>query len=169
MRARTRWAVLCTLGLSVALVLTACVGFWNTPALLARLFVSDITVTGPQGTVYIAVTDMPSGGAASIEFGVVGDPAITITDIDQTTIVVEGLNGFTALVWQFTATGGTIIAANATTGVVSGQILKITFEVTAVAPTFLIPNTAKVAIGSDLNTLIAAATWALSEKDYYTK
>ena len=168
MRARTRWVILSTLGLGLALVLTACMGFFDTGLQEAMLLVSGITVTGAQGTVYIAVADMPSGGAASIGFGTVGTPAITISDIDETTIAVQGLNGFTALAWQFTATGGTIIAANGNTGVVSGQILKITFAVTAAGPTFTV-DAAKVTIGSDLNTLIAAASWALSDKDYYTK
>jgi len=171
MRARTRWVILSTLGLGLALVLTACMGFWNTPVQLAKLLVSDVVVTGTQGTVYIAVADMPSGGAASIEFGTVGDPAIAITGIDQTTIAVEGLTGFTALAWQFTATGGTLIAANGNTGVVSGQILKITFAVTAVSPTFTVPDPTKVAIGSDLNTPIpVTTTWTLdTTADYYTK
>lgn len=164
---RSRRMVAIALAVGMILGLAACMGFWNTPLQLAKLFVSDITVTGSQGTVYIAVADMPSGGAASIGFGTVGDPAIAITGIDQTTIAVQGLTGFTALAWQFTATGGTIIAANATTGVVSGQILKITFEVTAVAPTFTVPDTTKVAIGSDLNTLITG--WTRGTADYYTK
>ncbi len=163
---RSRRAAAIALAVGMILGLAACMGFWNTPVQQAKLFVSGITVTGSQGTVFIAVADMPSGGAASIEFGTVGDPAIAITGIDQTTITVQGLTGFAALAWQFTATGGTIIAANANTGVVSGQILKITFAVTAANPTFAV-NASKVDIGSDLNTLIAA--WTLGTEDYYTK
>ena len=166
MATKMRWAGVCLALTGLALWLTACMGFWNTPLQLAKLLVSDVVVTGAQGTVFIAVADMPSGGAASIEFGTVGDPAITISNIDETTIAVQGLGGFTELAWQFTATGGTMIAANANTGVVSGQILKITFEVTAASPTFTV-DTAKVEIGSDLNTLITA--WTLGTEDYYTK
>ena len=158
-------------GFAIAVLLlgiSACSGFWNTPLQLAKLLVSDVVVTGAQGTVLISVADMPSGGAASIEFGIVGDPAITIAGIDETTIVVEGLTGFTELDWQFTATDGSLIAANATTGVVSGQILKITFTVTGANPTFTVADTAKVKIGSDLNTLISA--WTLdTTTHYYTK
>ena len=150
--------------------LSACMGFWKTPLQLAKLLVSDITVTGAQGTVIISVADMPSGGAASIEFGTVGDPAIAIVGIDETTIAVEGLTGFTELAWQFTATGGTLIAAHANAGLVSGQIVKITFVVTGANPTFLVPDTTKVAIGSDLNTLIPTIAWTLdATTDYYTK
>jgi len=158
------------LAVGMILGLAACSGLWNTPLQLAKLLVSDVTVTGSQGTVYIAVADMPSGGAASIEFGIVGDPGIAITGIDETTIVVEGLTGFTELAWEFTASGGSLIAANATTGVVSGQILKITFAVTAANPTFIVDET-KVEIGSDLNTLIpVTTTWTLdTTTDYYTK
>ena len=154
------------LAVGMILGLSACMGFFDTPLQGARLLVSGIIVTGSQGTVYIAVADMPSGGAASIEFGSVGDPAISISSIDQTTIAVEGLTGFTELAWEFTATGGTLIAVNTTTGVVSGQIVKITFEVTAANPTFTIDET-KVAIGSDLNTLITS--WTFGTEDYYTK
>ena len=170
MAVRSRRAAAIALAVGITLGLAACMGFWNTQLQLAQLLVSGVTVTGSQGTVFIAVADMPSGGAASIEFGTVGDPAIAITGIDHTTIAVQGLTGFTELAWQFTSTGGTLLAANVTTGVVSGQILKITFEVTTAAPTFLIPNTTKVAIGSDLNTLIPTTAWTLdTTTDYYTK
>lgn len=163
---RTRRAVAVALVGGMILGLAACMGFFDTPVQGARLLVSSVVATGTQGTVYIAVADMPSSGAASIEFGTVAVPAIAITNIDETTIVVEGLTGFTELEWEFTANDGTLIAANATTGVVSGQILKITFEVTAANPTFTVDET-KVQIGSDLNTLIIG--WETSELDYYTK
>ena len=166
---RSRSVALGLLATALVLGLAACIGLWNTPVQLAKLLVSHVTVTGVQGTVYIAVADMPSGGAASIEFGTVGDPAVAITGIDQTTIAVQGLSGFTELAWKFTSTGGTIIAANETTGVISGQILKITFEVTAANPTFTVDET-KMEIGSDLNTLIPVTTmWTLGAEDYYTK
>jgi len=154
------------LAVGMILGLSACMGFFDTPLQGARLLVSGIIVTGSQGTVYIAVADMPSGGAASIEFGTVVDPAIAISNIDQITISVEGLTGFTELAWEFTGTGGTLIAANATTGVISGQIVKITFEVTAPNPTFTVDAT-KVEIGSDLNAIIIG--WDTSTLDYYTK
>ena len=150
----------------LALGISACMGFWNTPDQLGKLLISDVVVTGAQGTVFISVAGMSSGGAASIEFGTVGDPAITIADIDETTIIVEGLTGFTELAWQFTATDGTLIAANASTGVVSGLILKITFAVTGADPTFTV-DTTKVKIGSATNEWITA--WGTSSLDYYTK
>ena len=155
--------------MALVLGLSACMGFFDTGLQEAKLFISDITVTGAQGTVYIAVADMPDTGAASIQFGTVGDPGIAITGIDQTSITVEGLGGFTELAWQFTATGGTIIAANASTGVVSGQILKITFAVTAANPTFTVVDVAKVDIGSDSGALLAASAWTLGTEAYYTK
>jgi len=147
----------------------ACMGLWNTPLQLAKLLVSDVVVTGAQGTVLISVADMPGTGAASIEFGTVGDPAITFTNIDVATITIEDRNGFVVLESDVTTVAGkgTLIAANATTGVISGQILKITFEVTGASPTFTVAE-AKVKIGSDLNTWIAA--WSLdTTTHYYTK
>ena len=159
--------------LAVALVLglSACMGFFDTGLQLPKLFISDITVTGAQGTVFIAVAEMPGTGAASIDFGTVADPAIAITGIDETTVVVEGLGGFTELAWEFTATGGTLVAANAATGVVGGQIVKVTFAVNGPNPTFTISDTAKVKvhIGSDAGALIATTAWTLGTEAYYTK
>jgi len=156
--------------LAVALVLglSACMGFFGTGLQEAKLFVSGITVTGAQGTVFIAVADMPDTGVASIQFGTVGDPGIAITGIDETTIAVEGLGGFTELAWAFTTTGGVIIAVNASTGVVSGQILKITFAVTAANPTFTV-NEPKVDIGTDSGALLTTSAWDLGTEAYYTK
>ena len=181
MTMRGRRLAAATLAVGMILGLAACTGCFDTPFQGATLLVSDVLVTGSQGTVYIAVADMPDGGAASIEFGEVGSSyvavaasitpkggtthPITITHIDETTIVVEGLNGFTGLVWEFTSGGGSLVAANSSTGVVSGQILKITFAVTGANPTFTIDEL-EVEIGSDLNTLI---NWILGNEDYYTK
>lgn len=164
---RARTVVVGLLAAALVLGLSACSGFWNTPLQLAKLLVSDVTVAGSQGTVFISVADMPGTGMASIQFGTVGDPGLAITGIDQTTIAVEGKGGFTQLAAQFTATGGTLIAANASTGVVSGQIVKVTFAVTAANPTFTVVDTTKVKIGSDTNALITV--WTLGIEDYYTK
>jgi len=164
---RSRRVGLGVLAVALVLGLSACMGFFGTVEQLPTLFVSDITVTGAQGTVYIAVADMPDTGAAAIKFGTVGDPAIAIQDIDETTIAVEGLGGFTQLAWQFTNTGGTIVAANASTGVVSGQILKITFAVDGANPTFTVNDTTKVEIGTDSGVLVAVGP--LGTEAYYTK
>ena len=165
---RSRRVGLGMLAVALVLGLSACMGFFDTGLQEAKLFVSDITVTGAQGTVFISVADMPDTGAASIQFGTVAIPAITIADIDETTIAVEGLGGFTQLAWAFTANDGTIIAVNASTGVVSGQILKITFAVTAANPTFTVDE-AKVVIGTDSGVLLTASAWALGTEAYYTK
>jgi len=167
MNRRTRWVSASLVLLAVlALGIAACTGFWDTPQTLPTLLVSDVVVTGTSGYVIVAVADMPSGGAASIDFGTVANPAISIADIDATTIAVEGLTGFTELAWQFTATDGTLIAANSIAGVVGGQILKITFDITGANPT-LVVDIDKVEIGSDLNTLITGLV--LSTTGYYTK
>ena len=164
---RARWASAGVTLTLLALGISACTGLWDTPQQLPTLLVSDITVTGDSGYVVVSVANMPSsGGAASIQFGTVATPAITIADIDEATIVVEGLAGFTELAWQFTAADGALIAANATTGVVGGQILKITFDITGANPAFEV-DVSRVAIGSDLNTLITGLV--LGTTDYFTK
>ena len=169
MRRRRNWVGVGPLATCLLVALTACIGFWDTPIQLANLLVSDVMVIGTQGTVFIAVADMPDGGAASIQFGTVANEAIAFANIDVSTITIEGENGFVVLAEEFTTIPsgkGTLIAANANTGIVSGQILKFTFEVTGANPTFSV-DTAKVEIGSDLNTLITA--WDSSSLDYYTK
>jgi len=148
--------------------ISACRGIWDTPVQLAKLLVSDVIVAGASGHVLISVADMLGTGAASIQFGTLGDPAITFTNIDATTITIEGQNGFVVLESDVTTTAGkgTLIVVNAATGVVSGQIVKLTFTVTAANPTFTVAK-AKVKIGSDSNTWITA--WDTSSLDYYTK
>jgi len=158
-------------GFAIVLLLlgiSACSGLWNTPVQLAKLLVSDVIVAGASGHVLISVANMPGTGVASIQFGTLGDPAITFANIDATTITIEGQNGFVVLESDVTTTAGkgTLIVVNAATGVVSGQIVKLTFTVTAANPTFTVAK-AKVKIGSDSNTWITA--WDTSSLDYYTK
>ena len=162
---------LAIIGFAVALSLwgiSACSGFWNTPVQMGKLLVSDVVVTGSSGYVLISVADMPTGGVASIEFGLGGNEAITFTNITASAIAIEGKSGFTVLAEDFTTNAGkgTLLAANGSTGVASGQILKITFAVTAANPTFTV-DTTKVEIGSDTNALITA--WETGSLDYYTK
>lgn len=148
--------------------ISACSGFWSTPPQLAKLLVSDVTVTGARGTVLISVADMPETGAASIQFGTVEDPAIRFTNIDAATITIGGENGFVVLASDVATTAGkgTLLAANASTGMVSGEVLRFTFTVIAANPTFTVDET-EVTIGSGSNALIAA--WGMSTKDYYSK
>lgn len=154
---QNRRVVLGLLTVSLILGLSACGGFWNTPVQLGKLIVSDVVVAGASGYVLISVADMPDTGLASIQFGTVDVPAIAIAGIDKTTIAVQGLTEFMPLAWQFTDTSGTLLAANGSTGVVSGQILKITFAVTGANPAFTVDTTKVTLIG-----------WNTSSLNYYT-
>ena len=163
-----RWIGVGVLFIALALGLTACSGFWQTAVQLPKLIVGPVMVTGTEGYVLISVADMPDGGIVSIQFGTVGDEAITLTGIDETTIQAEGRNGFVVLAEDYTTHPGkaTLIAVNGTTGVLGGEILRFTFTVTGANPTFVVDD-AKVTMADDSNAWIT--TWELSTTDYHTR
>ena len=164
MAARTRLIVVAMLALGLILGLTACMGGWFTHEQNATLIVGQPAISGNRGEVLISVTNMPNQGLASIA---IDDQGITTTNIDLTSVQVEGLNGFTLLASEFVGTHGRLTAINSTSGSVGGTIIKITFEVTGANPTFTLDKT-KVSIGSALNTLIT--TWDLNTNaNYYAK
>ena len=160
MHRRRRAALLCSLGLVIAAGLSACTGFWNTPVLEPKLLVGPIVVTGTEGCILLSVAVMPDGGLASIQFGTVGDEAINFIDIEAASIVIEGKNGFAVLAEDFTTTAGkgAFLAANASTGVLGGEILKIIFTIDGANPSFTIDDT-KVTLGDDSDELIPVI-WA---------
>ena len=168
MGGRTRWALLCVVGLSLALGLTACTGFWQTAVQLPKLFVGPVTMTGTEGYVLVSVADMPDGGLASIQFGVLGDEAIDFSDIAAASIAAEGKNGFVVMASDFTTTPdkGVLLAVNGVTGIVGGEILKFTFTVTGANPTFTV-TAAKVTLADDTNTFVTV--WDSGTDAYYTK
>lgn len=167
MRARRSWKLGAAAagGLVVALIIAACAGFWSTPVQLGKLVVGAIRVTGTLGTVLISVADMPDGGLGAIQFGTVGDEAITFTNVDAASIHVEGKNGFVVLAQAFGGGSGALIAANCE-GVAGGEILKLTFTVTGAHPTFTVTK-AKVKLVSETNAFITA--WDLSTSAYYAR
>lgn len=170
MGAGRRWriGVAAAGGVVLALIIAACAGFWNTPAQLGKLIVGPVQVTGSEAYVLVSAVDMPGGGLAAIQFGSVGDEAIAFTSIDPASLRIEGKNGFVVLADAFETTPGkgALIAANGTTGVVGGEILKFTFTVTGAHPTFTVTK-AKVTLVSDANAFITA--WDLSGTTYYTR
>ena len=168
MRRRRKWVGVGLLATCALVALTACMGFWDTPVQLGNLIIGPVVVTGTGGYVLVAVADMPSGGLASIQFGTVANEAIWFTNIDASTITIEGKNGFVVLSQDFSTVAGkgTLIAVNANTGVVGGTILKFVFTVTGANPTFTV-HKSRVTLGSDSNAMIAA--WDTSSLDYYTK
>ena len=161
---RSRRVVVAMLAVGLIFALTACMGGWFTHEQKATLIIGQPAISGNRGEVLISVTNMPNQGLASIA---IKDQGITTTNIDPTSVKVEGLNGFTLLASEFVGTHGCLAAANSTSGSVGGTILKISFEVTAANPTFTV-NKLKVSIGSALNTLIT--TWDLNtDTNYYAK
>jgi len=115
------------------------------------------------------VASMPDGGLASIA---VDDLGFTYTNVDGSSVVATGLNGFVVLAQDFTTTlgKGRLTAPNAATGVEGGTIISITFTATGANPTFTIldADKAKVSLGSHQNTWIT--TWDLgTDKAYYAK
>jgi hypothetical protein len=148
--------------------IVACSGLWNTAPKLGTLVIGPVVVTGADGYVLVSVTDMPSGGLAAIQFGTVGDEAITLSSIEPSSIAIEGKNGFIVLAQDFTTNPGkgTLLAANASKGVTAGEILKFTFKVTAPGAAFTVAKS-KVTLASDANVIISA--WNLSTKAYYVR
>jgi len=157
-------------GLLAALLcgIVACSGFWNTAPKLGSLVIGPVVVTGSDGYVLVSVTNMPSGGLAAIQFGTVGDEAIVLSGVDPSSVVIEGKNGFLVLAKDFTTNPGkgTLLAANAATGVAAGEVLRFTFNVTGPNPAFTVTKL-KVTLASDANVIISA--WNLSTKAYYTR
>jgi len=168
MKRRARWVTLGAVALGLAFGLAGCTGFWQTAVQLPKLIVGPVMVTGTEGYVLISVIDMPDGGLASIQFGTVGNEAIDHSDIDETTIVSVGKNGFVVLAEAYTATKATLLAVNGTTGILGGEILRFTFTVTGANPTFTVDKTnVELKLADDANTFITV--WDLSTTDYHTR
>ncbi len=159
--ARTRKAWLLAsgvLGGAIVLGLAACDGIFETSAELPTLYVGDVQARGTDGSVLVSVVGMPAGGLAAIQFGEVCAAAIALSGIDPASVEVEGVNGFVVLAREFDTAGGAVIAANGADGVVGGDILRFTFTVTGVDPTFVVAK-ALVKLASDECEFVG--TWAL--------
>lgn len=168
MKARVR-LVMVLVGLAAGL--TACMGGWFTPQLRVTLIVGDPVAKGGKFEVIISVTNMPDSGLAGIQFGTVGNEALTFANVNMATVIAAGLNGFLVTAKDFTTTPnrGSLIAVNAATGVEGGTILKLTFEATAADPTVTVEQ-AKVKLSSALNTWITLGQVLYgSDKAYYAK
>jgi hypothetical protein len=166
-RAATIFIAVSALGLTLGLA--ACTGFWQTAVQVPKLIVGPVMVTGTEGYVLVSVADMPDGGIASILFGTIGNEGIQYTNIDGATIAVEGKNGFTVLSPDFTTTPGkgVLIAVNAPTGIVGGEVLRFTFTVTGANPTFDVIE-AEVTMADDDNHWITV--WDLeTAPEYHTR
>ena len=168
MGATTRLAAAGLLLVVVGIVLTACMGGWFTPQVVATLIVGDPVAKGGGYEVLISVVNMPDGGVAGIRFGTVGNEALTLTNVNTASVAASGENGFTVTEQQYSAPNkGALIAVNPATGVDGGTILRLTFRATAANPTVAVDKT-KVTLLSHQNTWIT--TWSLETgKKYYAK
>ena len=168
MMARTRLVAVSLLLLVMGIGLTACMGGWFTPQTIVTLIIGNPVAKGGKWEVVISVANMPDGGAAGIQFGTVGNEAITFSNnVNATTIVCIGLNGFTVSAENYVAgppPKGALIATNPATGVVGGTILKLTFEA-AGQPTVTV-DAAKVTLSSDDNHFITGWGLGPGKADY---
>jgi len=169
MRSKTRLVVAGLLLVGVAIGLTACMGSWFNPQVVATLIIGDPVAKGGGYEVLISVANMPDGGLASIAVDNLG---FTYTNVDGGSVVATGVNGFVVLAQDFVTTPGKgrLTAPNAATGVEGGTIITITFTANAANPTFTIldADKPKVSLGSHQNTWIT--TWTLDTgKAYYAK
>jgi len=169
MRSKTRLVVAGLLLLGVGIGLVACMGGWFNPQVAATLIIGAPVAKGGNYEVLISGASMPDGGLASIA---VDDLGFTYTNVDGSSVVATGLNGFVVLAQDFTTTPGKgrLTAPNAATGVKGGTIISITFTATGANPTFTIQqgDKGKVTLGSHQNTWIT--TWSLdTDKAYYAK
>ncbi len=149
--------LLATGSLGAAIGLVAC-GLFTTPAGLPTLYVGDVQASGNNGYVLVSIVAMPAGGLAAVQFGEMGSEAIALNDIDPASVEVEGQNGFVILAEAFRVSGGAVIAANGSDGVMSGDILRFTFTVTGDNPTFAVTKASVRLVSSDDEFL---ATWVL--------
>ena len=154
---------------AVTLTLTACFGHWFTPPQLATLIVGPPVGINGRYEVLISVADMPDGGVAGIQLGTVALPAIAFGNVDVATIVAEGLSGFRVTAQSYTAgdpAKGCVIAVYGGAPIVSGSVLKLTFEATG-APAVTLDDT-RIWLTNDVPTWIAG--WDLETgAEYYTK
>jgi len=168
MGARTRLVAASLLLLGVGIGLVACMGGWFNPQVVATLIIGAPVARGGNYEVLISVANMPDGGLAGIQFGTVGNEALTFTNVNMATVAAVGVSGFWVGPQQYTAPNkGTLLAVNPATGVVGGVILTLTFQATAAKPTVKAVK-ARVKLLSQQNTWIT--TWTLdTDKAYYAK
>jgi len=154
---------------ALSVILTACFGHWFTPPQLAVLIVGPPIHVGTRYEVLISVANMPDGGVAGLQLGTSALPAIKFANVDAATIVAEGQSGFEVTAQDYTPgppIEGRLIAVYGGTPIVSGPIVKLTFEAAGL-PTVTL-NDARIWLTNDIPAWIAG--WSLdTAAAYYTK
>ena len=163
MRNRKRLATLCTLGIVLALGLSACTFLFSNPP-VPTLILGEVIALGGCGELLLSVTNMPDGGMASISI-VVGGIAYDAAKIANLTAV--GLQGFEVLAEQFVGGNGGLSAAHSCAGLPAGKFVLLRFDATGdVTLTDFTFDKTKIALGDDDN---QAITFDLTTAvDYYT-
>jgi len=167
-KAKHAGSILLLVGLTLAL--TACFGHWFTPPQTGRLIVGPAVRIGTHYEVLISVADMPDGGVAGIQLGTAALPAIAFgSNVDVATIVATGSSGFEVTTKGYAAgppVEGYLIAVYGGAPIVSGSVLKLSFEA-AGAPTVTLDDS-RIWLTNDIPTWIAG--WSLDAgAAYYTK
>jgi len=106
------------------LILAGCFGPWFRSEPTPTLYLGEPVIDNGQGSLRIAVADMPNGGLAGIHVALGG---LLYDQEKVSNLAVEGLNGFVALIQQFADGEGGFILTNVS-GIESGPILRLTFE-----------------------------------------
>jgi len=169
MRSKAKHIGLILVLVGLAVTLTACFGHWFTPPQTGTLIVGPPVVKGGRYKVILAVADMPDGGVTGLQFGTVALPAIAFTNVDAATIAAEGQSGFEVTAESYTAgpsVEGCLIAVYGGAPIVSGRLLKLSFEATGV-PAVTLDDT-RIWLTNDIPMWIAG--WSLDTgAAYYTK
>ena len=145
--------------------LSACTGFFRTNLPIPTIVVGRAINQGGRWEIRISVADMPAGGLAGVT---IEGGGLTTTEIDRSTLEVEGLNGVEVLFSDSVSLAPQrgLCASNPHAGVEDGEILVLTFQATGTAPAITIVG-GKTQVGGAVNILITA--FDFSDIDYYTK
>jgi hypothetical protein len=159
-------------GLLVALLaasLFGCMGNWFTQTQKASLIFGNPVASGGTTTILVSVTNMPSGGLASLAVQADG---LTLPKTKVADVKAAGLNGFTVLAQSYDPSTGNVlfVISNANAGSTGGTVAKITFTGSITAGD-VATGASHMQLGSAQNTLIK--NWQIvggtNGKAYYAK
>ena len=166
---QARWPLRGVLGLALSFGLSSCMtDYLGTPPQPTLVF-GRVTLAGTRGEVVVYVASMPAGGVASVAVAARG---VSYSEVVPDSIRVAGLNGFVVLAQDFTTSpgAGAVVAVNPACGVVSGPILRFTFEASGGTPVLWVrpEDKDRVTLGSDEDVRIDPFDLG-SERVYYAR
>jgi len=169
MRSKGRLILAGLVAAALAASLFGCMGNWFTQTQKASLIFGNPVASGGTSTILVSVTDMPSGGLASLAVQAGG---LTLPTAKVSNVQVSGLNGFTVLAQRYDSSTGNVlfVISNANTGSTGGTVAKITFTGSITAAD-VATGASHMQLGSAQNTLITG--WQIvggsNGKAYYAK